>query len=60
MIASRLDHVEGEVGIMRRERSAGLADGLFDERAHPQDGVLDLLLLQIQGVATGMRTRERR
>ena len=46
-----LDHVEGEVGIVRGERPARLADRCLDERAHAQDRVADQLLLAVEGLA---------
>ena len=45
---------------MVREREAGLPDRFLDEGAHAQHRVLDLLLLQVESIATGMRPRERR
>ena len=49
-----LDDVEGQVRVVGRQRLAGEADRLLDQRSHAQDRVLDLLLLDVEGVALGL------
>ena len=48
-----LDDVQGQFGVVARERLAGASDGLLDERPHAQDRVLDLLLLEVERIARG-------
>ena len=52
-----LDDVEGKRRIMRDERARSLADGLLDERPHPQDGVADELFLAVERLARWRRVR---
>jgi hypothetical protein len=53
-----LDDVEGQLRIMARERLTGPADRFLDEGAHAQDGVLDLLFLQVERVTPRLRAGE--
>ncbi len=45
---------------MGDQRLRCASDGLLDERAHPQDGVLDLLLLEVERFALGQAQRRLR
>ena len=47
-----LDDVQRELGVVVDQRLRGAPDGLLDERPHAQDGVLDLLLLDVERVTS--------
>jgi hypothetical protein len=42
------DHLDGEIGIVVDQRPNCLPDLVLDERAHPEDAVLDLLFVAIE------------